>query len=170
LPRQAPDKHKKRLKNRHLVGPSPARPSSPRRWASSTLRCSRSRWTRPRARDSDGPPSRRCPGCENGLFFLSLFSCVCACPEPVLANHPFQTRTRELQKRLKTSAVSFAFLFFAGCALPQRQDPPLPRRRAGKKRHLLRCHFILQMIALPRQDRNKRRESTQHRDAFSCRC
>jgi hypothetical protein len=30
-----------------------------------------------------------------------------------LANHPFQTRTRELQKRLKTSAVSFSFLSFS---------------------------------------------------------
>jgi|EP01046_Picozoa_sp_COSAG06_P068296 hypothetical protein len=33
--------------------------------------------------------------------------------------------------------------------------------------YLLRCHFILKRISLPRQARDKHRESTQRRDAFS---
>jgi len=32
---------------------------------------------------------------------------------------------------------------------------------AGKKSHLLRCHFMLKMILVPRQARDKHKESTQ---------
>ena len=39
---------------------------------------------------------------------------------------------------------------------------------SGKKTaYLLRCHFILKRIIVPRQARDKHRESTQTRDAFS---
>ena len=42
-----------------------------------------------------------------------------------------------------------------GCPNPVRETRPF-----------LRCHFILKLIFLPRQARNKHRETTQNKDAF----
>jgi hypothetical protein len=88
--------------------------------------------------------------CEQRLFWR------CRLYAKTIINLPGQPRDKHREKHPKER-----MRFFAGAGTAPGE------RGVGAENAFLRSHFILNIIILPRQARDKRRESTQKRDRFA---
>ena len=165
LPRQARDKHRESTQNKDAFSCSCLPQSLPQHagtWRSLTV------------------PSTHCQHIFS-RFFLSLLPRGTLSSRPCSAVSCLVLSCLVLSRLMLSPAavsnhtvVATPRLIISGCcattvllvrSIYNRTLLPIGKRSV-KKRHFLRCHFCIKCITLPRQTRDKHRESTQKRAAF----